>query len=229
MDSHKNAPFVTKIVKLAISDFTGGQYVLPDILSYWTISDCFDESGNNNGNSYIEWANKIPFGQVFGLINYQGVRKATFSAYNMLHMMGTTNLSLTGGSGESDGVDAFATVNKDSTEVSVLIYNYYANLKGSGVNDTAKLQLSELPFPTGQNFSIQHYRIDSTHTNPYQVWVNQELFSKPTKAPLSVSVYSANGQLLRSFTSYEQSVNIGTGLPNGMYLILIQAPEIKVS
>jgi xylan 1,4-beta-xylosidase len=173
MDSHKNAPFVTKIVKLAIDDFTSGKHPLPDILSYWTISDCFDESGNNNGNSYIEWANKVPFGQVFGLINYQGVRKATFSAYKLLHMMGTINLSLTGGSGESDGVDGFATVNKDSTEVSILIYNYYSDLKNSGPNDTAKLQISSLPFPSGQNFSVQHYRIDSTHTNPYQIWLNQ--------------------------------------------------------
>ncbi|HEX2958340.1 MAG TPA: T9SS type A sorting domain-containing protein [Chitinispirillaceae bacterium] len=308
MDSHKNAPFVTKVIKLIINDYTSGQYQLPDILSYWAISDCFDESGNNNGNSYIEWANKIPFGQVFGLINYQGVRKATFSAYKMLHMMGTTNLSLTGGSGENDGIDAFATVNKDSTEICILIYNYYENLKSSGANDTAKLQISKLPFPAGQNFSIQHFRIDSTHTNPYQVWVNQgkpvspstsqwetikaqetmaqlELPStiqytgspitktivmprwsvslltfkrdatairsksidsfngnmlcqlqgktlvslKSTKTPLSVSIFAANGQLMRSFPPNEQSVDISTGLPNGMYLILIKSPGMLVS
>jgi xylan 1,4-beta-xylosidase len=308
MDSHKNAPFVTKIVKLAISDFTSGQYALPDILSYWTISDCFDESGNNNGNSYIEWANKIPFGQVFGLINYQGVRKATFSAYKLLHMMGTTNLSLTGGSGESDGVDAFATVNKDSTEVCVLVYNYYADLKSSGVNDTAKLQIAKLPFPTGQNFSIQHYRIDSTHTNPYQVWVNQGkpvspntsqweaikaqetiaqleqtstmqytgspitktiamprwsvslltfkrdatsvriknvntfcdtdlfqingtnlLFSRLQGNSKTISIVNGNGRLIRSITSNEQSINIGQGLSNGMYLLLVKSPGISAS
>jgi hypothetical protein len=308
MDSHKNAPFLTKIVKIAINDFTSGQYALPDILSYWTISDCFDESGNNNGNSYIEWANKIPFGQVFGLINYQGVRKATFSAYKMLHMMGTTNLSLTGGSGESDGVDAFATVNKDSTEVCVLIYNYYANLTSSGANDTAKLQISKLPFPTGQNFSIQHYRIDSTHSNPYQVWVNQgkpvapnnsqweaikaqeniaeleqpstmQYTGSPTTKtivmprwsvsllifkrdatvigskrinsfhnnelyqlngttlvssmscgnPMSISIFGVSGELLRRFTPKGPTVNIGTGLSKGMYLVLIESSGVFVS
>lgn len=308
MDSHKNAPFVTKIVKIAISDFTSGQYSLPDILSYWTISDCFDESGNNNGNSYIEWANKIPFGQVFGLINYQGVRKATFNAYKMLHMMGTTNLSLTGGSGESDGVDGFATVNNDSTEVAILIYNYYKILKNSGPNDTAKLQISQLPFPSGQNFSVQHFRIDSTHTNPYQIWVNQGkpvtpstsqwdaikahenleqleqsstmqyngspitktiimprwsvsllilkrdatvieskmknnhnknevirlngttlVFSSQPGNPKTISVVNENGQIVRNLTSEAQSVNIGAGLSNGMYLILVESPESFIS
>jgi len=34
MDSHVNAPFVAKTVKLILDDYTKGTYVLPDVLSY---------------------------------------------------------------------------------------------------------------------------------------------------------------------------------------------------
>jgi len=64
--------------QLILDDYTKGTYALPDVLSYWTISDVFDESGATLG-SYIEQHSSIPFGGVFGLINYQGLRKATLT------------------------------------------------------------------------------------------------------------------------------------------------------
>ena len=51
MDSHVNAPFITKSIKLILDDYTAGTYQLPDVLSYWTISDCFNESAPGGGQS----------------------------------------------------------------------------------------------------------------------------------------------------------------------------------
>ncbi|MBN1306679.1 MAG: hypothetical protein JXA18_02090 [Chitinispirillaceae bacterium] len=178
MDSHINAPFVVKCIKLIIDDYAGGQYALPDVLSYWAISDVFDESGSNKG-SFIEMNNKIPFGGVFGLITYHGIRKATFNAFKMLHLTGTALLSLTGGSKEADGVDGFATINADTSEAAVILYNYYKDFSGGGGDNIVELTVKNLPFSHGK-LKVVRYLVDADHSNPYGVWVKQGKPVRPT-------------------------------------------------
>jgi xylan 1,4-beta-xylosidase len=182
MDSHINASFVAKTVKLIIADCIGGSYNYPDVLSYWALSDVFDECGSNNLNSYIEYRNYIPFGQVFGLINYQGIRKAAFNAFKMLHTLGNTGLSLTGGSGDADGVDGIATVSADTSEVKILIYSYYTAFNVTSADNTVNLIVNHLPFANGQSLTVHHYRIDSLHNNPYGVWQRLGSPAVPTTA-----------------------------------------------
>ena len=183
MDSHINGAFVTKAVKLILDDYTSGQYALPDVLSYWTISDVFDECPSNNLGSYIEFHNYVPFGEVFGLINYQGLRKATFNAFKMLHMTGPVRLSLTGGSGDADGVDGFATLSQDTTQLAVLIYNYYQDFTTTGNDNTVSLTINNMPFKSGL-LTVSHFRVDSTHSNPYSVWERQGKPTTPTTAQM---------------------------------------------
>lgn len=219
MDSHVNAPFVAKCVKLILDDHTAGTYLPPDVLSYWAISDVFDEQPPNNGGSFIENHNKVPFGQVFGLINYQGIRKATFNSFKLLHTMGTSRLSLTGGSGTADGVDGFASVNSDSTVVSVLLYNFYTALDGSGGEKNVSLTIKNLPFAAGKIETVR-YLIDADHSNPYGVWVKQGKPAVPSDAqwqamrdaqniseiePKAESEYSG-AAITRTFTLARQSV-----------------------
>ena len=181
-DNHKNASFITKVVKLIISDCINGTYRYPDVLSYWTLSDCFDEWWGNNSNSYIEGNKNVPFGQVFGLINYQGIRKAAFNAFAMLNKTGTTGLQLTGGSGDADGVDGFATVNADSSQVTILVYSYYIDMTSIGSDNIANLTINKLPFANGQQLTINHYRVDSLHSNPYAVWLRLNSPASPSTA-----------------------------------------------
>ncbi len=166
MDSHVNAPYVAKLMKLHLDDHTSGRSQLPDVMSYWAISDVFDEG------SYIINNNKVPFGQVFGLINYQGVPKATFNAFKMLHMMGTTRIELKSSvsSAEADGVDGFATIDSSSSEVAVMIYNFYKALGGQTAIDNVALTVNNLPLSKGK-VQITHFRVDSTHSNAYAVWL----------------------------------------------------------
>ncbi|MBN1760608.1 MAG: hypothetical protein JW863_19930 [Chitinispirillaceae bacterium] len=169
MDSHINAPFVAKCVKMILDDYTANTYQLPEVFSYWAISDVFDEG------SYIIGHNKVPFGGVFGLINYQGVPKATFNAFRCLHMMGSKRLAFTGiANAVVDGVDGFATVNDDNTEVAVLIYNFYQQLESADAKgtDNVSLTINNLPLATGK-VEVKHYRIDSEHSNPYGVWLQK--------------------------------------------------------
>lgn len=181
VDNHKGAPFVAKSIKLIINDCINGKYRYPDVLSYWALSDCFDEWWGNTGNSYIEGNNNVPFGQVFGLINYQGIRKATFNAFAMLHKMGDIGLQMTGGSADIDGIDGFATVNKDSSQVAILIYSYYNDLTTMGSDNIASVTLNKLPFANGRQLTINHYRVDSLHSNPYALW---QRFNKPASPSL---------------------------------------------
>jgi xylan 1,4-beta-xylosidase len=175
MDSHVNAPFVVKCMKLHLDDFLSKRADLPDVMSYWAISDVFDEG------SYMVNHNKVPFGQVFGLINYQGVPKATFNAYRMLHKMGTTRIELksTISSVESDGVDGFATVDSSSSEVAVMIYNFHTTLGGQTAVDNVALNVNNMPLPKGK-VQISHFRVDTTHSNAYGVWLKLGKPSNPS-------------------------------------------------
>jgi hypothetical protein len=127
----------------------------------------------------MENHNFVPFGQVFGLINYQGVRKATFNGFKMLHMMGTTRLSLSGGTGDADGVDGFATVNDDNSQAAVMVYNFYTSLAGQTAVDNVNLTVSNLPLPEGE-VEVRHYRVDETHSNAYKVWEDQGKPGRPS-------------------------------------------------
>jgi xylan 1,4-beta-xylosidase len=200
MDSHVNAPFVAKSIKLILDDYTAGTYQLPDVLSYWAISDCFNESGTGGGQSYIENHRDTAFAEVFGLINYQGIRKAAFNAYKMLNMMGTTRLSLTGGT-TGDGVDGFATMNSDSSVVTVMIYDYYIALNKTSADNTVTLTVNNLPLPKGQ-IEVDHYRIDSLHSNPYAVWERLRKPATPTTAQWDSMQTAQNMALLKPAVTF---------------------------
>lgn len=176
MDSHVNAPFVAKCVKLHLDDQLEGIADLPYVFSYWAISDVFDEHGTNG---WIADNGYIPFHHVFGMINYQGVPKATFNAYRMMHKMGTERISLTGGVNIQDGVDGFATINSDTSEVTILVYNFYQNLSGQTGEDDVSLNVKNIPFNNGK-VEVTHYRVDENHSNAYGVWLKQNRPSKPS-------------------------------------------------
>ena len=80
MDNHWNAGFILKGVKL-LSDKNQGDTPPLDVFSYWVLSDVFDESGGPSGSYILGQGGNLPFGRVFGLMTFQGVRKAAFNAF----------------------------------------------------------------------------------------------------------------------------------------------------
>jgi xylan 1,4-beta-xylosidase len=168
MDSHVNAPYVAKVMKLHIDDYVSKRSQLPDVMSYWAISDVFDEYGREG---YIKDNNAV-YGQVFGLINYHGIRKATFNLYRMLHKMGSTLVELKSSKSDpfADGVDGFSTIDSASSEVAVMVYNYYNAMGGQTAVDNVALTVNDMPLPKGK-VQVTHFRVDSTHSNAYRVFL----------------------------------------------------------
>jgi len=76
-----------------------------DSMSYWTFTDIFEENGPVPS----------PFHGGFGLINFQGLRKPSFYAYQFLNRLGSEDLV-------SSDADSWATRSTDG--VQVLFWNY---------------------------------------------------------------------------------------------------------
>jgi xylan 1,4-beta-xylosidase len=180
MDSHVNAPFIIKGVKL-FSDKIQGTTPPLDVLSYWVASDVFDESGGPSGSYILGQGGNLPFGQVFGLVTFQGVRKAAFNGFKMLNYLGTTRLTVAGGT-TGDGVDGLAALSASGDELQIIAYDYFATATATGT-DNVTINVSNLPAAlAGKSLFVTHFRVDSTHSNPYSVWVGQNSPTNPTEA-----------------------------------------------
>jgi len=179
MDSHANAPFILKSVKL-LADRVQGDRPPLDVFSYWAVSDVFGESGGD-ARSYIATTGggTLPFGEVFGLLTFQGVRKAAYNAFKMLNYLGSERLQVSGGSGNNDGVDAMASVSADGNAVAVIVYNYYAAISTTG-SDSVTLNVENLPF-AGQPIFVTRFGVDEEHSNPYSVWIAQGRPNNPSE------------------------------------------------
>jgi xylan 1,4-beta-xylosidase len=181
MDNHWNVGFILKAVKL-LSDQSNGAEPPLGMFSYWALSDVFDESNGPSG-SYILGRNggQLPFGSVFGLITAQGVRKAAFNAFKLLHYLGPVRLQ-SGGGGSRDGVDAMATMSPSGDAIQILVYDQYRRLDTSGT-DTATVNLYNVPAAlVGKQVFVTRFIVDETHSNPCDVWRNLGKPPAPTEA-----------------------------------------------
>jgi alpha-L-fucosidase len=177
MDSHVNAPFILKTVKL-LSDKNNGDTPPVEVFSYWVVSDVFGEKGKDADSWIMQQGGTLPFGSVFGLMTFQGIRKAAFNGFKMLNYLGPKRLQSAGGVG-GDGVDAMATKSAGDDEVQILVYNYYATVKTTG-SDNVTVTVNNLPAAlAGKEIFVTQFLVDETHSNPYKIWVDQ---TKP-KAP----------------------------------------------
>jgi hypothetical protein len=181
MDNHWNVGFILKAVKL-LADRSNAGAPPPEIFSYWAMSDVFDESNGPSG-SYILGRNngQLPFGSVFGLITAQGVRKASFNAFKLLHRLGPVRLQ-SGGGGRRDGVDAMATMSAAGDAIQILVYDQYGRLDTSGT-DTVTVNLYNVPAAlAGRRVFVTRFIVDETHSNPYDVWRSLGKPQSPTEA-----------------------------------------------
>jgi hypothetical protein len=179
MDNHWNAGFILKGVKL-LSDKNQGDTPPLDVFSYWVLSDIFDESGGPSGSYILGQGGNLPFGRVFGLMTFQGVRKAAFNAFKMLNYLGPQRLMSGGGTG-GDGVDAMATTSASGDELQILVYNFFATLNTTGSDDVT-VTVNNLPAAlAGKEVFVTHFRVDETHSNPYSVWTSQGSPTNPSE------------------------------------------------
>lgn len=180
MDNHWNVGFILKGVKL-LSDRNSGETPPLDVFSYWVMSDVFDESSGPSGSYILGQGGNLPFGKVFGLMTFQGVRKAAFNAFKMLYLLGPKRLMSGGGTG-NDGVDAMATMSAANDELQILVYNYFSTLNTTG-SESVTINVSNLPTAlAGKELFVTHFRVDETHSNPFSIWAGQGRPTNPTEA-----------------------------------------------
>lgn len=170
MDNHWNVGFIVKSAKL-LADNDSGDTPPLDVFSYWVLSDVFDESSGPSG-SYMLGHTAQPFGQVFGLMTVQGMRKAAFNAFKLLNYTGPKRLSVSGGNDNSGGINAMATTSASGDSLQILLYNYNNTLStASGSGDSQAISVSNLPSAlAGKQVYVTTYVVDENHSNPYSVW-----------------------------------------------------------
>ncbi|MEP6788254.1 MAG: hypothetical protein ABJB40_07480 [Acidobacteriota bacterium] len=96
-DSYVSAPYILSKLK--------GSEGFVDSMSYWTFTDIFEEGGPVPS----------PFHGGFGLINFQGLRKPSFYAYQFLNRLGDEELV-------SNDAESWAT--RSQTGAQVLLWNF---------------------------------------------------------------------------------------------------------
>jgi xylan 1,4-beta-xylosidase len=128
-----------------------------DILAYWSFSDVFEEQG----------VVKQPFYGGFGLIAADGIPKASYSAFRLLHRLGDQRLA-------SDSTNALITKRKDGTlEIAAW------NLVAPGETGPAKTVLFELKGKRAKRAFVS--RVDADHGDTLSAYQKMGSPKYPTK------------------------------------------------
>lgn len=140
-DSYISAPYILSRLK--------GSEGFINSMSYWTFTDIFEEGGPVPN----------PFHGGFGMINFQGLRKPSFYAYQFLNQMGSEEL-------KSNDSDSWTTRTKNG--VQVLLWNYTPQIttesnqvyykKDLSAKDFGKVSIQISDIPTG-TYLLKVYRV----------------------------------------------------------------------
>jgi len=133
-----------------------------NLISYWTASDYFEESGDP----------KALFHGGFGLIGLDGLRKSRYWAYYLMHELGTEKLAVTGsGDGFGGLVKVLASQSRDGS-IEALLSNateQHSMAAGNAELDR-RVTLTISGLMPGASYRLEHDRIDNDRSNVYGVW-----------------------------------------------------------
>jgi xylan 1,4-beta-xylosidase len=140
---------------------------LMDSLSFWVVSDIFEESRQGD----------TPFHGGFGLVNIQGLKKASYHGYWFLSQLGEEVVA------EGDG---YAVTRRSNGTIAILLWNYchyrddandsrmLAAAKPTEIYDLFEIQPArkfQLKVDdVGQNVRLQITRFDRQHGSVYDAW-----------------------------------------------------------
>jgi len=154
------ASFVTKYIKDC--------YGIVDIMSYWEVSDVFEEGGMD----------ARPFHNGFGMNTVINVPKPAYRMFEILHNIGTVRLdvqaSRLGSGNPNTTVESYAV--RSDRSVSVFVYNWdffpYEL-------DTEQATVTVCNLPNTIKATVQ--KIDNENTNPRKLWEDMGAPTYPTK------------------------------------------------
>ena len=123
-------------------------------VSYWTVSDIFDESK----------LRQIPFSGSYGLLSIHGIRKATYNVFTLLAKMRGKKIETEVSAPLGCGMLAC----EENGTVRAIIYNCrFPEIKNQPTwNDTLKM-----PYPDSDNYICYQTKITEEHGSPYETWL----------------------------------------------------------
>ncbi len=177
-DTEASASFVAKTIHLIGTDPVVAP---PWSYAYWAVSDLYEEINTSTGTAFREFNYGLMLKGDPRFPESFDVAKPAFNALRLLHMMGDTQVSATGGD-TTEGVNATATVSADGSALQILVYNHHS---GPQVDPTQSALVSvtvdNIPFAPG-SIRLRHYTVDHTHANSHTAWIAMNRPGRPTQA-----------------------------------------------
>ena len=130
---------------------------LTAMMSYWDFSDVFEEQG----------VVKTPFYGGFGLLAEDGIPKAAFNDFALLHRLGDTRI-------EVKSENALATRRKDGS-LAIAVWNLFLP-EEAGTPKTVTLKLSGAKIGKNARVTV----VDKEHGSPLPAWENMGSPKTPT-------------------------------------------------
>jgi xylan 1,4-beta-xylosidase len=208
-DQYHQASFILDKIKRA------APYV--DSLSYWTFTDIFEENGPRF----------TPFHGGFGLINYQGIRKPAFYAFEYLSRLGTVDVIDT---------DAQSWITKSGDgQIQVLLWDYSPQVPPQGQNDQTYYKqdlppqdkgLAHLALTHATNgmYTLQVYRIGYKVNDAYSDYLSLGAPSQLTTQQVSYLKGKNSGAAISESIVRVTDGRFDSTLPlrtNDVYLLLL--------
>jgi xylan 1,4-beta-xylosidase len=171
----------------------------PFALSYWTISDIYEEYDNRSNSPAFSGCYGLMTRGVPDIQQSWDIAKPAFNAYKILHMLKNYKLSCTGGTTASPGVNAAATISAGNDTICIMVYNHVDNPNGNtSTVDNVTLNLTGVPFTEAR---VEHWVVDKSHSNSYRTWVGMQSPAKPTATQWTTIAASADLQRYDSVTT----------------------------
>lgn len=145
-----DGPFGASFIAKTILDGMG----LVQGYSYWTFTDIFEEGGMPSA----------AFHGGFGLLTLQGVPKASYRVYQLLHMLGSAMYDARLAEGT---LDVYALRKAESSAVQVLAVNHQS-LMHDIADEAVELSLEGLGAREAVRVDI--LRVDEAHANALRAW-----------------------------------------------------------
>ncbi len=227
-DGEYGASFVAKTIHLIYTDTT---VRVPDVYSYWCLSDIFEEEDYTSTTAFAGLFGMLLRGEA-GITASWDVPKPVFNAFKLLNFSGTTLVQLTGGT-ENDGVNGFAIQNGDSG-LEVLVYNHSdAGNANSSAHDSVALNITNIPFAPGK-VSVEQFVIDHNHSNCFTPFAAMGSPNKPSatqwqqlSTAAQLAHYDSAQVVTLTGTGYAKGFNLNTlGVTK---LILKKSPSTAVA
>ena len=136
---------------------------LTTTMSYWTFSDVFEEPG----------VVKTPFYGGYGVFAANGIPKAAFNAFRLLHKLGTDRLNV-------DSESVLATRRADGV-LEVAAWNYAAPEEAGSPRE---MTLSFKGLGAGKH-TVRIQRVDADHGSPLKAWEDMGRPVSPTRVQIA--------------------------------------------